>query len=184
VRHTQLVNYTLYQIGWFACVIGAPSQRPWTGCPIGMIVVGVHVALSVERVLEVRLVVLTTAVGAAVEMLQIAAGTYRFTSGAVNDASQHEERTCECLWPEDVRCQLSSGGGAQPHWSVIVPGGRVNAAAWSYADPLPEYERIRGYFAFLPISGRMRVRFNSSRRAARSVLRRLGHAGRRRTLQG
>ena len=86
MRHTQLINYTLYQIGWFACVTGASSQRPWTGCLIGMILVGVHVALSVERVLEVRLVVLATAVGAAVEMIQIAAGTYRFTSGTVNDA--------------------------------------------------------------------------------------------------
>ena len=75
----------MYQIGWFACVLGAASQRPWTGCLIGMILVGVHVALSVERVLEVRLVVLATAVGAAVEMTQIAAGTYRFTSGTVND---------------------------------------------------------------------------------------------------
>ena len=86
MRHTQLVNYTRYQIGWFACVLGAASQRPGTGCLIGMILVGVHVALSVERVLEVRLVVLATAVGAAVEMIQIAAGTYRFTSGTVTDA--------------------------------------------------------------------------------------------------
>ena len=86
MRHTQLVNYALYQIGWFACVLGAASRRPWAGCLIGMILVGVHVALSVQRVLEVRLVVLATAVGAAVEMIQIAAGTYRFTSGTVNDA--------------------------------------------------------------------------------------------------
>ena len=86
MRHTQLVNYTLYQIAWFACVLGAASQRPWTGCLIGMILVGVHLALSVERVLEVRLVGLATAVGAAVEVIQIAAGTYRFTSGTVNNA--------------------------------------------------------------------------------------------------
>lgn len=86
MRHTQLVNYTLYQIGWFACVLGAASQRPWTGCLIGMILVGVHLALSVERVLEVQLVVLATAVGAAVEVILIAAGTCRFTSGTVTDA--------------------------------------------------------------------------------------------------
>lgn len=86
MRHTQLVNYTLYQIGWFACVLGAASRRPWTGCLIGMILIGVHVALSVERVLEVRLMVLATAVGAAVEVIQISAGTYRFTSGTVTDA--------------------------------------------------------------------------------------------------
>ena len=86
MRHTQLVNYTLYQIGWFACVLGGASHRPWTGCLIAMILVGVHLALSGERSLEVRLVVLAIAVGAVVEMIQIAAGTYRFTSGTVSDA--------------------------------------------------------------------------------------------------
>jgi uncharacterized protein DUF2878 len=86
VRHTRLVNYALYQIGWFACVLGGASHRPWTGCLIALILVGVHLALTVERSLEVRLVVLATCVGAVVEMLQIAAGTYRFTSGTVTDA--------------------------------------------------------------------------------------------------
>lgn len=86
MRHTQPINYALYQIGWFACVLGGASQRPWTGCLIALILIGVHLALSVERSLEVRLVVLATSVGAVVEMMQIAAGTYRFTSGTVTDA--------------------------------------------------------------------------------------------------
>ena len=86
MRHAQLVNYSLYQIGWSACVLGGASHRPWTGLSIAVILVGVHLALSVERAVEVRLVVLATAVGAVVEMTQIAAGTYRFTSGTVTDA--------------------------------------------------------------------------------------------------
>ena len=86
MRHTHLVNYALYQIGWFACVLGGASHRPWTGCLIALTLVGVHLALSVERSLDVRLVVLAAAVGAVAEMLQIAAGTYRFTSGTVIDA--------------------------------------------------------------------------------------------------
>ena len=73
-------------MGWFACVLGGASHRPWTGFAIAMILVGVHLALSVQRSLEVRLVVLATAVGAVVEMMQIAAGTYRFTSGTLTDA--------------------------------------------------------------------------------------------------
>ncbi len=59
---------------------------------------------------------------------------------------------------DDVRTEfLEMEAGAsrcewkgEAHWSVIVPGHRVNAAAWSYANPLPGYERIRGYFAFYP----------------------------------
>ncbi len=86
LRHTPLINYALYQMGWFACVLGGASHRPWTGFLIAAILVGAHLALSVERALEARLVGLATAVGVAVEMLQIAAGTYRVTSGTVVDA--------------------------------------------------------------------------------------------------
>ncbi len=86
MRHTHLINYALYQIGWFACVLRGASHRPWTGFLVAMILVGVHLALSVERSFEVRLVVLATAVGAVVEAMQIATGTYRFTSGTVSDA--------------------------------------------------------------------------------------------------
>ena len=86
MRHTQLVNYGLYQIGWFACVLGGAWHRPWTGFLIAVILGGAHLTLSVERSLEARLVVFATAVGALVEMGQIAAGTYRFTSGTVIDA--------------------------------------------------------------------------------------------------
>ena len=86
MRHTTPINVALYQIGWFACVLGGASQRPWAGFLIAMILVGVHVALSIERSLEVRLVVLAATVGAVVEMMHIAAGTYRFTSGTLTDA--------------------------------------------------------------------------------------------------
>lgn len=86
MRHTPLIKYALYQAGWFACVLGGASHRPWTGFLIAMILIGVHLTLSLDRFLEARLVVLVTAVGAVVEIVQIAAGTYRFTSGTVNDA--------------------------------------------------------------------------------------------------
>ena len=75
MRRANLVNHALYQIGWFACALGGALHRPWTGFAIAIILVGVHLALSLERSLEVRLVGLATAVGAVVEMMQIAAGT-------------------------------------------------------------------------------------------------------------
>jgi Protein of unknown function (DUF2878) len=86
VRHAPLLNYALYQVGWLACILGAAWHRPWTGFLIAASLLGVHLALSVERSIEVRLVLLATAVGALVEMFHIGAGTYRFTSGAVAEA--------------------------------------------------------------------------------------------------
>ena len=52
---------------------------------------------------------------------------------------ERETGTSRCEWK-----------GEAHYWSLILPGHRVNAAAWSYAKPLPGYERIRGYFAFYP----------------------------------
>lgn len=84
--YTPPVNYALYQIGWFACVLGAAWNRPWSGFVMAAALTGAHVALSRERYTEARLVVLAAVVGLVVETAQIAAGTYRFTSGVVVDA--------------------------------------------------------------------------------------------------
>ena len=80
MRHTRLINYALYQAGWFACVLGAATQHPWIGFLIAVILIGAHLT-ALERSIEVRLVVVATAVGLGVETVQIATGTYRFTSG-------------------------------------------------------------------------------------------------------
>ncbi len=40
--------------------------------------------------------------------------------------------------------------GAATYWDVVVDGRRSSAAAWSYEDPSPGYEHLRGAVAFYP----------------------------------
>jgi uncharacterized protein (DUF427 family) len=40
--------------------------------------------------------------------------------------------------------------GAATYWDVVVDGQRVRAAGWSYEDPSPGYEHLRGAVAFYP----------------------------------
>lgn len=63
------------------------------------------------------------------------------------------------LPPEDVRVELlvpAPGAsfcewkGQASYWSVRTAGRLVERAAWSYADPFPEFETIRNYLAFYP----------------------------------
>lgn len=82
-RYTSLLNYLFYQAGWFACVLGAAAGRPWLGFLLAASLVGAHLWLSVDRVHELRRVALAVTVGGLVEAIQIAAGTYQFTSGTV-----------------------------------------------------------------------------------------------------
>jgi uncharacterized protein (DUF427 family) len=63
------------------------------------------------------------------------------------------------LPPDDVRMEWlepASGSsrcewkGEARYWDVVVPERRIERAAWSYPDPLPAFEPIRGFLAFYP----------------------------------
>lgn len=41
-----MLNYALYQIGWFACILGAAWGWPVAGAAVGAALIGVHVVVS------------------------------------------------------------------------------------------------------------------------------------------
>jgi hypothetical protein len=86
VRYSSLLNYLFYQAGWFACVLGAAAGWPGLGFLLAATLIVAHLMLSTDRRRELRGIAMATAVGMVVESLQIAAGTYRFTSGIVVSA--------------------------------------------------------------------------------------------------
>lgn len=78
------VNYALYQTGWFACILGAAWEWPLTGALVAAALIGAHFARTIERAVELRLLLLALGVGVIVEAYQVRSGTYaRFTSGAI-----------------------------------------------------------------------------------------------------
>ncbi len=63
------------------------------------------------------------------------------------------------LPPEDVAMQhLEPAPGASRcewkgearYWSVVTAAGRLETCGWSYPDPFPEFDWLRGYFSFYP----------------------------------
>jgi len=79
----QILNYVLYQLGWFACVLGAAWGHPWIGSALGVVPIVVHVALAERRADALVLALWTGAVGLAADTLQIALGTLRFDVGTI-----------------------------------------------------------------------------------------------------
>lgn len=80
-----MLNYALYQIGWFACILGAAWGWPKAGAAVGLFLIGVHLAVSgTQWRAELTLVALALVLGLLVEGFQVWSGTYaRFTSGVV-----------------------------------------------------------------------------------------------------
>jgi len=63
------------------------------------------------------------------------------------------------LPPEDVRTQLLEPArgasrcewkGEARYWTVVAEGTRLERAAWSYPEPFPGFEPVRGYLCFYP----------------------------------
>jgi hypothetical protein len=83
VKRATVVNYLLYEAGWFACVLGAAWGRPWLGSALGVLPIVVHVAMSRRRGDAAVLALWTAALGVVVDAMQIALGTLRFDVGTV-----------------------------------------------------------------------------------------------------
>ena len=76
-----LVNIVAFQTGWFACVLGAANDRPWTGLLVTGLVVGLHLALAARPGQEVRLIFLTLLTGLVFDSLLVNSGWLHYAEG-------------------------------------------------------------------------------------------------------
>lgn len=80
---TIIINVVLFQLAWFAGVLGAARNLPWVGVLAAGIVVAWHLARAVRPHRELALVGLAVLVGAGFETLLVQSGWLRFESGIV-----------------------------------------------------------------------------------------------------
>lgn len=81
---TKLLNLGLYEIGWFACVLGAASGASRTGAVAALTLTGVHVALAVERRRELVLILAVGVLGLTVETALLPFGVLVFPPHAAD----------------------------------------------------------------------------------------------------
>lgn len=76
-----LVNFALFQIGWFACVLGAADPRPamaWAGPLVVLLLLAVHLGRSRESSSELRLLIGVGLFGFAVDSVLSATDVLRY----------------------------------------------------------------------------------------------------------
>jgi len=80
----RLVNFALFQAGWFACVVGAAEGVPWAGAAAAAVICGLHVAfVADDRAGELRLIAALTVAGSALSAFNVANGAVAFAPGVV-----------------------------------------------------------------------------------------------------
>jgi hypothetical protein len=75
----RLLNFSMFYLGWFACVLGAAREHLWLGPVVVSAILLTHLAMTSNRQREARLVLLTGLFGFMVDTLQASVGLYAFT---------------------------------------------------------------------------------------------------------
>jgi hypothetical protein len=77
-----LPNFFLYQLTWFACVMGAAGGQPWIGVGVALLVIGLHLGLAHAAATELKIILLTGLIGALWETLLVSQGWVRYSGGS------------------------------------------------------------------------------------------------------
>jgi hypothetical protein len=80
IRYVVLANFILFQIGWFACVLGGAHHRPCRG--IALAIVAWHVGRA-ARPRRGVLILMSGGIGAVADSVLVALGWVRYASGTV-----------------------------------------------------------------------------------------------------
>jgi hypothetical protein len=76
-----LLNYGLFQLGWFACVMGAAKGHPWLGLPVVAMAVLVHLFAARQPVREASLLLICTLLGAVLDSALLLTGWIEYPNG-------------------------------------------------------------------------------------------------------
>lgn len=80
---TVVINVALFQIGWFACVLGAAHGLPWIGPLSAVAIIAWHCSHATRARPELALAAGALLVGAIFDTLLLHTGWIRFSAGAL-----------------------------------------------------------------------------------------------------
>jgi hypothetical protein len=76
-----LINFVLFQLAWFACVLGAANGLPWVGPLVVAGVVAVHLARVPDRRAESALLLVAAMLGTLFDSTLVTAGLLSYPDG-------------------------------------------------------------------------------------------------------
>ncbi len=73
-----VLNFILFQLGWFACVLGAANQLPWLAFVVVICLLGVQLVFTPNPVKELQLILVVFVIGAIFDQLLLNHGVVRY----------------------------------------------------------------------------------------------------------
>jgi uncharacterized protein DUF2878 len=74
-----LLNFAMFYVGWFACVVGAGRGQLWLGPAVVSALLLIHLSFVPNRLREARLIVVAGLFGFTIDTLQASVGVHSIT---------------------------------------------------------------------------------------------------------
>lgn len=78
-----LLNFVIFQVGWFACVLGAAYQLPWVGTLLVGIIIAFHLLRAYQPRVELYLILFAIAIGSLWDSFLVYQGWLAYPSGTL-----------------------------------------------------------------------------------------------------
>jgi hypothetical protein len=76
-----VINFISFQVGWFACVLGAANDMPWIGPAVCFPILSLHLFMSGRPAAELRLILAAPVIGLVLDSLLVATGWLVYPNG-------------------------------------------------------------------------------------------------------
>jgi hypothetical protein len=169
-----VANFAIFQIGWFACVLGAAHDLPWAGTIIATVIVATHIFCARRPLEECKLIAIALVIGAVWDSLLVTLGWLDFKSGFLVDGmAPHWILALWALFAITLNLSLAwlkvrllaaailgAVAGPLAYW------GGVRLGAVSFVEPLPAAVALSiGWALFTPLLARLARRYDGVRTA-------------------
>jgi hypothetical protein len=164
-----VANFVAFQVGWFACVLGAAHHLPWVGTALAAGIVAVHIGLAARPLQELKLVVCTLLMGVFWDSTLVTLGWLDFNSGfLVHGMAPHWILGLWALFAMTLNISLAwlkthllaavvlgAIAGPLAYW------GGVRLGAVSFVQPLPAVIALSlGWAFFTPLLAGLARHYN------------------------
>jgi hypothetical protein len=78
-----LVNFVVFQAGWFSCVLGAANGMPWLGLIAVAVAVTLHLKMAANTQGEIQLIILAVTAGLIFDSLLMNSGWLLYPNGVL-----------------------------------------------------------------------------------------------------
>lgn len=80
---TNLLNFGLFQLGWFGCVVSGAAGQPWLGAILAAVIIGWHITHAEYPKAELKLIAIAIVIGAVWDSVLVWQGWLSYPSGMV-----------------------------------------------------------------------------------------------------